>query len=227
VKHLNIRKSVALISVIGAISALASAAYAGGPGVGVTPLPAGGSPTPVGAPLPVLGGQTQVATETTTFTGLNSHSVTEYTGSLTQTVWKNVSNGFLTFTYQFSEAAGSATSIENMAASDFTGWLVGVGQSASGGTKAATTAQGPLSAVTFNFIGSFKGVTSYLLIISTNAIGYDNLGNVSFNDSGTANVPAYEPVPEPVTLAAFAIMGLGIMLVMLRTRRKPEFNRLA
>jgi len=58
------------------------------------------------------------------------------------------------------------------------------------------------------------GQASDILLIKTNAISFDSLGNMGESDGITANTPAFEPlavVPEPATgvLLAGFVLGLG------------------
>lgn len=101
-----------------------------------------------------------------------------------------------------------------------------VGQLANGGTVAADTADRKNSSggrvIGFNFNnGVGAGQTSYLLVVTTDATKY-GAGRIAFQDGSNVTIAGLAPVPEPGTIAAFAVTGLGILLLAATARKKQS-----
>jgi hypothetical protein len=217
---MNTRKAITSILAVGVFSALATAAYAGG---GVTPLPAG---TSIGAPgASNFSGLSYVnSTGPELVDGQNHLGVTVFTADVIEKVFKNAS-GDLTFTYKIHQLTGD---VQNLVASSFLGYTTTVGEKGTGTAGSSTgVSNDGFGDVNFTLTGVTSGVSSYLLFISTDATKYA-MGNIALQDSGNGDAAGFAPAaPEPATLVAFAITGLGIMLMMLSARRKQTFNQLS
>lgn len=154
-------------------------------------------------------------------------------GTLTSAVYRNPS-GTIDFYYQVANALVSATAIARETNTNFLGWDTWTGYRIDGsalaggifvdGTVPPVTADRDAAGQVVGF--SFQppdaakigpGLTSNVLVISTNAIGY-TIGNASIIDGGTQTVLAFQPIPEPATMA---LLGAGLItLAVVRRRRK-------
>jgi hypothetical protein len=153
-------------------------------------------------------------------------------GTLRSAVFMNPT-GTLDFYYQVANDASSATEIARETNTNFAGWTTWTGYRVDGSTVGGGFVDGtvdpitadrnsPGSVIGFSFFppDSEKvnpGLASNVLVISTNATEY-TIGNASIIDGGTQTVQAFQPVPEPATLA---MMGAGLIaLAAFRRRRK-------
>lgn len=175
-------------------------------------------------------GGTVLASVSGNFTGTNTHG-TAFTGSYTEDVVKDSTNALcpscLDFVISFKDISG--TSIDTMSTSDFSALLspllapasVDVGVTGSG--TAASNVSWSLDGITLNFSfgsGVTAGSTAATLQIETNAKFFSS-GDISFIDSGTANVAGFMPiVPEPAIpgLIALGLLLLGCADALLRKR---------
>ena len=173
-----------------------------------------------------------VTTPWTLSTGLAS-------GSLTAAVYREP-GGTLDFYYQITNNATSRDSIERNADINFTGYLdqgtafrtdcgtTGCGAGFVDGTVAPFTADRTTdSTVGFDFVGSAfgaspitPGTTSNVVIITTTAPAFtDGFASV-IDGNGIATVPAFQPLPEPMSfiLVGPGLVGLGLLR---RKKRNP------
>ncbi len=139
--------------------------------------------------------------------------------------------GGLTFVFQIANSASSTDPLDRVTDQSFTGFQTSAFYSTSSGTMVPTSAfRIGTASIGFRFetaanpgIGTLlPGATSDLLIIRTNAPSY-TAGLAGISDGTTINTPSYAPasaVPEPATLATFALGGLGLLgLIARKTRR--------
>jgi hypothetical protein len=152
-------------------------------------------------------------------------------GTLRSAVFMNPS-GTLDFYYQVANSGNSATAIARETNTNFGGWDTWTGYRTDGSSLAGGFVDGTVAPVTADRDGaglvvgfSFQppdsakilaGLTSNVLVISTNATAY-TLGNASIIDGGTQTVQAFQPIPEPATLA---MLGAGLIALAAFRRRK-------
>lgn len=162
------------------------------------------------------------------FVGVDILGNTNFTGTLTSTVWTgDTSNPFvggLTFTYLLTNDGSSADPLVRMTLSRFDGFQTDVSYFGLGSVP--TSAERSLSnsgrQVAFNFETPFRlqpGTSSALLIIQTDAFAWQN-GNASVIDDATANALTFVPaaiVPEPTSMA---LLGIGGLILAAHCRRK-------
>lgn len=216
---MKIQKAIALALGIAAFAGLSGAAMASSPGQGITPI---GPPPGPAIPAP------QVLVVSTSTPYSITGSTTGIAGTVEESVYQNTHTGDLTFTYQFTSASTNANGDEvlQLATSSYKGFLVGTAQSPLGplgvGSMISTsTSESPGGAIDWNFLPG-GDYTSYLLIVTTNATRLKS-GVVTLQDGGSTGAISgfYAPaVPEPGTVAAFVITGLGILLMVATSRRK-------
>lgn len=162
------------------------------------------------------------------FEGLDIFGNTNFTGTLTTTVWSgdtsNPFSGGLTFTYLLSNSSSSSDALVRMTLSRFDGFQTDVSYFGPGSVP--TSVERGLAnsgrQISFNFETPFRlqpGTSSALLIIQTDAFAWQN-GNASIIDDATANTLTLVPaiaVPEPTSVALLAVGGL---LIAARKSRK-------
>jgi hypothetical protein len=166
-------------------------------------------------------------------------------GTYTDAVYKNVS-GTLDFVYQFTNSATSNVGITETTGYSFTGFSTDVGYLANGGSLPGgvfvngstvtpgipddVSRSGDGSTVTFNFnvfstadnIG--PGMTSAVLMVSTNATKYAKGPYVGLITSGATTLVGFQPtsmVPEPSSMLPLGALFLAVggIAVMKRRRR--------
>ena len=157
-----------------------------------------------------------------------SSAAPNFSGTLTTTVIAgdpSNSLGGLTFTYQITNDAVSATSLARLTANNFKGWLTDVSFKTTGAGQIVPTsvdrdnlsdALGP--SVGFNYqvaqlggLGKITpGATSALMVVQTNAPAFAPITD-SIIDGGQANVASFGPVPEPGSIALLGLAGVFAM----------------
>lgn len=183
------------------------------------PLPPGGSVVPGAAAPP--GGAIHVDSTLQQFASqdapLNPNG-TSFTGSLQSDVWMGYPGnplGGLTFTYILSN--NGPDRLDRLTVSDFTGYGTDVGMDATVGTVPAVLADRDLSGQTViwqfgNVPGLTAGTASFRLVVHTNASQYTaSLAGILNGAPASALSFGPSPIPEPVTLAGLAVLGLGIV----------------
>jgi PEP-CTERM motif len=159
-------------------------------------------------------------------TGLQTLSTATFTGTIEEWVWRDPTRGnHLDFTITVSNDATSTDSISRVTASDFSGFLLDVGNpGGTGGVNApaAITRNKPGDDVGFLFglAGLDPGLTSALLTIDTNAFDF-KAGRLAVIDSISVNAVGFQPsVPEPSTWAMMLLGFAGLGYAGYRTSRK-------
>jgi hypothetical protein len=226
---MNIRKAISVMAGVAGVMLVAGAASAAGPGVGTVSLPINTAITPIPGASVSAASQTLLAS---TSQSVNA-STGLWTGELYSAVYQNTSTGFLTFVYQAYDGPTSPVlptgDILRLSTINFNGYTTAIGQSstnllgAATPTIAATEADrdaGPT--IGFNFLAT-PGTETDLLFITTNAKSYST-GQSFLQDGGQAQYATFEPTPEPSTIAAFAVMGLGVLGLIVRARRRTGFT---
>ena len=190
-----------------------------------TPLAPGGSVVPgsfTGAP-----GVLQIS-KTATFVSVLG--APDYSGTVTEAVYKDSVTGFMDFVYQFTNNATSLKPIEHMSDSAYDSFLTDVSQSGTGfgtffgGGTPADTADRSLSGGNIEWNGSWGGngggVFSAILMIKTNANSFST-GTVGFINSGTVTLTGFfdpSSVPEPTF---YGLLGAGLFgLIWVSRKRK-------
>jgi hypothetical protein len=165
-------------------------------------------------------------------------------------VYRDPSNifgaGDLAFVYQIINSANSATSLERLTGTSFTGFATDVGYTVNGsvlsgglfsnGTifPAQVDRNGPGSVVGFTFTvpggpegGVAPGTTSSVLVIETNATTFA-AGNLSVIDGGSFTGSAFQPTGTPIVPdggSTAILMGLGLFGIVLGLRFVPRPNK--
>ncbi len=168
-----------------------------------------------------------------------NYSYTTTAGTTSGTIESAVylqSNGLLDFFYQVNNSASSATSIERLSNTSFTGFVTSTGFLLNGstlsgttfvnGTVAPATADRDISGavVGFNFFVPNEigpGQSSNVIVIATNAANFV-VGNSEVLDGGSFTTTTFQPaaaptVPEPSSLA---LLGSGLISFAGVIRRK-------
>jgi hypothetical protein len=199
---------------------------------GFTPVAPGGTVSPATSGAFDTSGKTLI--ETIGPTTLNAPSGL-FSGTVSEEVWKTNSTGHFSFLYQISSSSGSSRNITNFIAQNYGGVGTEVGfatNSGSIGTFSAASGSGTGASsvsrsidgnnLTFFFSGSglTKGSTSKVLVIETDAFGFDNNGAIQLsgqNIPGKKNAgsvtsnnwaePDLSATPEPNSLV---LLGIGL-----------------
>ena len=226
---MNIQKSINVIIASAALTAVAvGASFAQG---NLTPGGADISPAPTN-----LGG-VLITSQTSQFTSIINPA--NYSGNFYAAVYQESSAanplGGLTFVWQVSNNGGSNDKIDRFTEDGFTGFQTSAFYSTqAGGLGAGTIAPNSAFRPTATEVGFrtdngagagtlLPGDTSDLFIVRTDAPTYKP-GAVGILDGDISSAPAYLPsppstVPEPATLAPFALGGLGLLGLIVRKTR--------
>jgi hypothetical protein len=198
-----------MLAVVGAFGASSGEARA----VSLNPGP--GELTPAGISMP--GNLTQVGSSKSMNFGLSGVGTS---GSIVETVYKTQA-GTYDFTYLLT--VNSTDSVTRLTLTNFTGFSVDADYvSSSSGTAPTSVDRTTGDTVGFTFTGLGGGASSALLIIQTNATGFDTNGTVAPGGSLTGTLHGFfAPTPEPSTLVLALTGGLPCLgFGWLRRRRQ-------
>jgi hypothetical protein len=165
------------------------------------------------------------ADETIPFTGLDIFNAVKFAGTLESKVYREAS-GTLDFAYQVNADATGPDSIHGVSVSSYSNfstdvdWIAGTGAVTYG--SADRLAAGNGDTVSFDYSAGANAIapgdSADWILIKTNAVFFNNLGNTSLIDGGTANLQTFQPVPEPASIGLL-VLGAG-MLLPRRSRRR-------
>ena len=171
---------------------------------------------------------TLIATATSSFTSVLGAS--DFSGSVTEDVYKDSGTGMMDFVYQFSNNAASGKDIDQMTIADFGGYINDAYES-TGPVFDAFTASSNTSSGVHELAGTISwdyttgmvpGATSAIVMIKTNAPTYAP-GTISFIDQGTATLTDFmapATAPEPSFIALLGLGLAGIVGAVKQSRRK-------
>jgi hypothetical protein len=193
-----------------------------------TPLPPGGSVAPsafAGSPGTLLTSATQNFTSTL--------GASDFSGTVTEAVYRDGVTGNMDFVYQFNNNSGSLKPIEQMSDSPYDSFLTDVQQSVTafgaftGGGTLSTSTDRSVSGGNISWSGIWGGggssVTSAILMVKTDA-NFFQPGTVSFINSGTVTLFGFfapAQVPEP-TFYGLLAAGLLAMVWVSRKRKVSQ-----
>jgi hypothetical protein len=198
------RRFAAIALVLGVIG-LTSFASAAPLAVGATlfPVPGEGDPGPGSAMLATTGPVAFAAPGA-------------FAGTLTSSVWLDSATGFMTFTYQLTNAAASPNAITRMTIDDFTGFTTDASFQTPAGGLAPSSADRLLAHVVgFSFLGApvglgalAPGTTSAVLVVQTNAPAFVPRFASVIDGGQVPDVLSFGPaIPEPASLGLLALVG--------------------
>lgn len=198
--------------------------------VSATPLP----PNSTVLAITQFGASPGTLQATTTSPFTSSLGAGDFSGTVTESVYKDSVTGFLDFLYQFHNNNSSGQYIEQMSVSFFDSFTLDVQQDAISPFDGFTTGLSPGSvtrsgsqSVAWQFAGGGSlgvppGLSSAILMIKSNATSFGQ-GNISFINAGTVTLTnAFAPlgvpnVPEPDT---FLLVGTGLIGLYGLTRKQ-------
>jgi len=141
-------------------------------------------------------------------------------GKVESTVYSDATG--LLFEYQFTANATPTDTVVTLSPGVFFGPIaVGQAGAATGAAQVVSyKSTGTVSFQGFNLLQCIPpGTSSDILYIQTTSTAFTNgSAGLSDNVGGTAGV--YVPAPEPSSIAAFVVMGLGILALAVRARRR-------
>ena len=195
------------------------------PGATVIPSPFAGSP-----------GLLLASTGALSFT--SSLGATDFSGTVTENVYRDTVTGFLDFVYQFHNNAGSGQPIEQMSDSVFGSFTTDVQADTTVGFDSFTvggvlpafanrSSSGNNVAWQFASPDLAPGATSAILMIKTNAAAFGQ-GNISFINTGTVTLTnVFAPTAPTVPDSGSTFSLLALALAAFVGARRFRFTRLA
>jgi len=221
------RKFFPVVLALGACAALASP-------VSATPLLPGTTVTPTTLPSFQVGGSSADATVLNPLAAVTldfKNSAGKTVATLREEVVKDSVTGTLDFLYQVTRTGGS--DITGFSATGYHGVYTDVYQAQnvtraangggvsfnSGTTPADTDTRSSLltddgNTIAFNLLGALaSGKSTYVQIVKTNAVTYNNKGTATLSPSGISisGLLAPVPVPEPATLVLWGGICVGLL----------------
>jgi hypothetical protein len=159
-----------------------------------------------------------------------------FSGTLEEWVAEDVNTGGLDFLYQVVSSTSSADAIEHISVTGYNGFTTDAGFCSNPGGGQPVPCGNPLggangtlapsnitrssgSTIDFSFLtgGIAPGVTTYDLVVQTNATAYGLVGTANLIDGGVASMTTFAPTtatPEPASAGLFlgGLAGVGMLV---------------
>ncbi|MDP9174653.1 MAG: PEP-CTERM sorting domain-containing protein [Planctomycetota bacterium] len=165
------------------------------------------------------------ADEIVPFIGVDVFNNVKFSGTLESRVYHDPS-GSLDFAYQINAAPTGPDSIHSVSISSYStfdtnvDYIPSTGAVTYGSANRLSVAAGEI--ISFNYTALANSIapgdSTDWILVKTNAFAFNNLGDTSVIDGGTADVVSFQPVPEPASLGLLTVCCGALLTRRSRSR---------